>query len=91
MGSFSKKGNFLNLIEGFSKYYKYHRMIKNEKTLTAPKLASFSKSVFEEIQSMLSETTHGIILKDFGTIVPRDTMIEYNNGRFKKSIKYKCS
>lgn len=81
--------NFQNLLEGFHTYYKHQRMVRPEHYRFKVHIEKGIRDIFREIEQMLGETTHGIILKDFGTIVPKDSLVEFNDGRFKKSIVIK--
>ena len=88
MAKLHKRENYLNLLEGFHAYYRFQKMVKSE-YYKLGLVEIGARELFKELQKMMGETTHGIILKDFGTIVPKDSILEFNDGRFKKSIVIK--
>lgn len=81
---------YYNLIdEYFLPYYKEQTTFKNSMLKYSSSTRWVAKDYFKVIQEMLSESKHGMILKDFGTIVPKDSLYEYNDGIFKKGVKIK--
>lgn len=87
MANFIKKEKLKNMKEGFWQYYRLNKTVKPKTYNHVNKLEKGVLDLFREMQEMLAESRHGMCLKDFGIIVPRDTEIEVNDGIFRRETK----
>ncbi len=83
-----RREEYSNLLdEYFWQYYRLNKTVKPKEYNTPIKCYKGAREIFKTLQEMLSESTHGILLKDFGAIVPKDSLMEVNKGIFKKEYK----
>lgn len=83
-----KREDYKNLIdEYFWQFYRLNKTVKPKKYNTRQGCYEGARSIFSTMQEMMSESTHGMIIKDFGIIVPKDSVIEVKEGLFKKESK----
>lgn len=87
MANFIKKEKLKNMKEGFWQYYRLNKTVRPKTYNTLRTLEKGVLDLFREMQEMLAESRHGMCLKDFGIIVPRDTEIEVNDGIFRRETK----
>lgn len=85
---FEKREDLLPLIsEDFYQYYRRNRNDRYEKLTSPSMVRNTLKNMFSEMQEMLEECNHGIHLKGFGVISPKDTVSEDNSNLFKVTYK----
>ena len=85
---FETRENLLNLLgEDFYQYYRRNRNNRYEKLTTPAAVNGAIKTMFFEMHEMLEECNHGIVLKNFGVIAPKEFIYEDTENIFK--VKYK--
>lgn len=86
--NFQKREDLLNLLgQDFYQYYRHHRNDRYEK-LTSSESVNFAvRTMFAEMHNMLQECNHGIVLKNFGVIAPKESIYEDTESIFR--VKYK--
>ena len=85
---FHLRENLLNLLgEDFYQYYRRNRNDRYEKLTTPVMVNSAVSKMFAEMHEMLEECNHGIVLKNFGVIAPKESVEEDTTSIFK--VKYK--
>lgn len=87
MPNFVKREALKDITKDFWHHYRVNKTVKPKKYNVKKRLDKGVKDIFREMQEMLVEARHGMCLKGFGVIVPKDTEIEVNDGLFKKEIK----
>jgi hypothetical protein len=87
MPNLQRREELKNMLDGFWQYYRLNKTVRPKTYNNVISLNKGARDIFRTMQEMLSESTHGIALKDFGVIVPSDTEIEVNDGLFKREIK----
>jgi len=86
--SFQKREDLLNLLgEDFYQYYRRNRNDRYEKLTTPVKVNSAVNQLFFEMHEMLEECNHGIVLKNFGVIAPKEFVYEDKESIFR--VKYR--
>jgi hypothetical protein len=80
--------DLLNLLgQDFYQYYRINRNDRYEK-LNSPARVNYAVGqMFAEIHNMLDECKHGIVLKNFGVIAPKEFLEEDKQNIFR--VKYK--
>jgi hypothetical protein len=85
---FQKREDLLNLLgEDFYQYYRRNRNNRYNKLTTPSKVNAMVQRLFAEMHFMLNEYNHGIALKNFGVISPKEFLYEDRTSIFK--VKYK--
>lgn len=80
--------DFRNLLgEDFYQYYRLHRNNRYEQLTNPITVNSTVRKMFGEMQEMLQECNHGIVLKNFGIIAPKESLNEDKKNIFK--VEYK--
>lgn len=75
------------LAEDFYQYYRHHRNDRYEKLTSSATVNAAVKTMFLEMHEMMQECNHGIVLKNFGVIAPKESIYEDKENIFR--IKYK--
>ena len=85
---FHLRENLLNLLgEDFYQYYRRNRNDRYEKLTTPITVNNAVRQMFAEMYDMMEECNHGIVLKNFGVIAPKEFIIEDTESIFR--VKYK--
>lgn len=85
---FEKREDLLPLItEDFYQYYRRNRNDRYENLTSESNARVTLRGMFYEMQEMLEECNHGIYLKGFGVVSPKDTVAEDNGNLFKVTYK----
>lgn len=88
MASFNLREDLLNLLsEDFYQYYRRNRNDRYEKLTNPIPVNNAVRQMFAEMHKMLEECNHGIVLKNFGVIAPKEFVIEDTESIFR--VKYK--
>lgn len=86
--NFQKREDLLCLLsEDFYQYYRHHRNDRYEKLTSSTTVNAAIKTMFAEMHNMLQECNHGIVLKNFGVIAPKESIYEDTESIFR--VKYK--
>ena len=74
---FEKREDLLNLLsEDFYQYYRRNRNDRYEKLTNPIPVNNAVRQMFAEMHKMLEECNHGIVLKNFGVIAPKEFVTE---------------
>ena len=85
---FEKREDLLNLLsEDFYQYYRRNRNKKKKKLTNPIPVNNAVRQMFAEMHKMLEECNHGIVLKNFGVIAPKEFVTEDTESIFR--VKYK--
>ena len=85
---FEKREDLLNLLnEDFYQYYRRNRNNRYEKLTSPIPVNNAVKQMFAEMYNMMKECNHGIVLKNFGVIAPKESVIENTENIFR--VEYK--
>lgn len=85
---FEIREDLLNLLnEDFYQYYRRNRNNRYERLTSPEQVNAAVNKMFFEIHGMLGECNHGISLKNFGIIAPKESIYEDNASIFR--VKYK--
>lgn len=85
---FYLREDLLNLLsEDFYQYYRHHRNDRYEKLTSSSTVNSAVSKMFAEMYQMMQECNHGIVLKNFGVIAPKEYVYEDKESIFR--VKYK--
>ena len=85
---FHLREDLLNLLsEDFYQYYRRNRNDRYEKLTTPITVNNAVRQMFAEMYDMMEECNHGIVLKNFGVIAPKEFIIEDTESIFR--VKYK--
>lgn len=82
---FYNRENLKNLVdEDFFKYYKRNRVKAINELSRKRYFLRHVHGLLKELNEMLVEANHGVHLNNFAVIVPKESIIEVNDGIFKK-------
>jgi hypothetical protein len=85
---FEKREDLKNLLsEDFYQYYRIHRNNRYEKLTSSTSVNYAVQMMFMEMLNMMQECNHGIALKNFGVIAPKESVYEDKDNVFQ--VKYK--
>lgn len=87
MARFYIREELRNLLgEDFYQFYRRHRNNRYPQLVNPTRVNATIQKMFSEMNDMLGECNHGIVLKGFGIISNKDSVIEDNTNIFK--VKY---
>lgn len=88
MGQFYLREEFRDILgEDFYQYYRLNRNNRYEQLTNPMRVNATVQKMFGEMQEMLQECNHGIVLKNFGVIAPKESLHEDKKSIFK--VKYR--
>ena len=88
MAQFYLREEFRNILgEDFYQYYRLNRNNRYEQLTNPARINATVQKMFGEMQDMLQECNHGIVLRNFGVIAPKESLHEDKENIFK--VKYK--
>lgn len=85
---FHLREDLLNILgEDFYQYYRHHRNDRYEQLTNSQRVNATVQKMFAEMHAMMQECNHGIVLKNFGVIAPKEFIYEDKESIFR--VKYK--
>jgi hypothetical protein len=88
MPSFQKREDLLNLVgEDFYQFYRRNRNDRYSRLTDTPLVNGTVHGMFSEMLNMLEDCNHGIVLKGFGVVAPKDFVVEDKESIFR--VRYK--
>jgi hypothetical protein len=89
---FHNREDLLQLLgEDFYQFYRRNRKDRFEKLVNSEKVNAAVSKMFATMYEMLEDCNHGISLKNFGTIAPKDFLLEEKKSIFKVNYKKRGS
>ncbi len=88
MTQFYFREEFRNILgEDFYQYYRLNRNNRYEQLTNPMRVNATVQKMFGEMQEILQECNHGIVLKNFGVIAPKEYLHEDKKNIFKVTYR----